>query len=414
MKVRQRAQGNTRKEPSAGSTAAKGSNSQLPPDLQASFADFDKAHGEGILMRPGATVKFNVIPTGIFILDFALLGGWPQGFVSMTYGYHSTAKSTIFLNGVREFQRKHTDKYVVWIDAEGLYDEEWARMIGVDTTRIIVARPEYGEQAVDILEDMVQRPSVGLIVLDSIPACAPMKVLENSAEDDTMAALARLMGKMCSKITTRINSERRKDHYVTIWNINQIRNKVGFVLGSPRHLPGGFQINHVPTTKVWLKLTKQVEGKDEFENVVPDYNEQAFEIEKRKHGSSINSGAFDLALNPKGKVNQGCVDSVDTTVTFAKKFGFIRGGGGNFSLLTEKRGYVENTKSGERREKAFTKFPKLEDIRQFLHDNPEELITLQRSIIAEQRVSKNLEALPPDGYLVGNGGRLVRLNREEA
>jgi recombination protein RecA len=408
MKVRQRAKSQEKEEPQTPKPRAR----TLPPDIQASFADFDKAHGEGILMRPGATVKFNVIPTGIFILDFALLGGWPQGFVSMTYGYHSTAKSTIFLNGVREFQRKHDDKYVVWIDAEGLYDEEWARMIGVDTHRIIVARPEYGEQAVDILEHMIQQPSVGLIVLDSIPACAPMKVLENSAEDDTMAALARLMGKMCSKITTRINAERRKGHYVTIWNINQIRNKVGFVLGSPRHLPGGFQINHVPTTKVWLKLTKEVEGKDEFDNVVPDYNEQAFEIEKRKHGSSINSGAFDLILNPKSKVRQGCVDNVDTTVAFAKKFGFIRGGGGNFSLLTEKLGYIENTRTGERREKPHTKFAKLDDIKQFLYENEEELATLQRSIIAEQRVSKNLEALPPDGYLVSAIGRLVRLNRQ--
>jgi protein RecA len=407
MKVRQRT------APASKSPATKTRSRSLPPDIEASFSEFDKAHGEGVLVRPGATVKFNVIPTGIFILDFALLGGWPQGFVSMTYGYHSTAKSTIFLNGVREFQTKHPDKYVVWIDAEGLYDEEWARHIGVDIDRIIVARPEYGEQAVDILEDMIQRPSVGLVVLDSIPACAPMKVLENSAEDDTMAALARLMGKMCSKITTRLNAERRKGHYVTIWNINQIRNKVGFVLGSPRHLPGGFQINHVPTTKIWLKLTKEVEGKDEFDNTVPDYNEQAFEVEKRKHGSSINSGAFDLILNPKHHVRQGCIDNYSTVVTFAKKFGFIRGGGGNFNLLTEKRGYLQNERTGERRDKPFTKFPKLDDIKTFLVENPEEFITLQRSIIAEQRRSKNLEPLPPDGYLVGNGGRLVKLADED-
>jgi protein RecA len=408
MKVRQR--GNT---PTAKSATTK--KSVLPADLEAAFAEFGKAHGEGILRRPGATVKFNVIPTGIFLLDFALLGGWPQGFVSMSYGYHSTAKSTIFLNGVREFQLKHPDKYVVWIDAEGLYDEEWAKMIGVDTDRLIPATPEFGEQAVDILEDAMQRPSVGLIILDSIPACAPMKVLENSAEDDTMAALARLMGKMCSKITTRLNAGRRQGHYVTIWNINQIRNKVGYVLGSPRSLPGGFQINHIPTTKVWLKLVKQVDSKDNFGNDTADHNQQGFQVEKRKHGSSINDGAFDLVLNPKHPhVRQGCVDNVDTLVTFAKKFGFIGGGGGAFTLLTEKRGMITNERTGESRPKPFTKFAKLENIKEVLYTNQEEYDTLARSIIAEQRVSKNLEPLPPDGYLVSSVGRLVRLQEPEA
>jgi len=387
---------------------------ELPADLADAIKVFSKAHGEGIIAKPGVSQKFSVTPTGCFILDFALCGGWPEGYASMVYGYHSTAKSTILLNGVREFQNKHPEKYVVWIDVEGLYDEEWARKIGCDIDRLIVSTPEYGEQAVDILEDMLQRVSVGLIILDSIPACAPMKVLENSAEDDTMAALARLMGKMCSKLTTRLNSGRRQGHYVSVWLINQLRNKVGVTYGSPRHLPGGFQINHVPSTKVWLKLTKEVEGKDSFGSDCPDYNESAFKIEKRKHGSSINDGAFDLILNAQNPyVRQGCVDNVPTIMTFAKKMGFIAGGGGNYRLLTEKRGTIENQRTGATREKDFTKFAKFDDIAEFLYQNEEEQITLARSILVAQRKSKGLDPLPRDGYLVAPGGRLVELTEED-
>lgn len=381
----------------------------LPADIEEALKAFNKAHGEGVIRKPGTPLKFNVIPTGIFILDFALLGGWPQNYVSMSYGYHSTAKSTIFLNGVREYQRKHPDKYVVWIDAEGLYDEVWAKIIGVDTDRLIHSQPEYGELAVDILEDMLGRESVGLIILDSIPACAPMKVIENSAEDDTMAALARLMGKMCSKITTNINAERRKGHYVTIWLINQIRNKVGVTYGSPRHLPGGFQVNHIATTKVWLKLTKEHVTRDEFENEVADYNEQTFEIEKRKHGQSINKGGFDLTLSNSGFVPMGCIDSVPTIRSFAQKFGFIGGGGGKFYLLSEKLGKIKNEKTGEVRTKEHTKFRTLSELEQFLRENQEECDTLARSIIAAQRKSKGLTPLPPDGYLYSDIGRLVTL-----
>lgn len=390
--------------------AEKPKGRELPEDLRAAVAEFDKAHGEGVIQQPGSKRRFNVIPTGIFILDFALCGGWTQGFASTAYGYHSTAKSTIFLNGVASFQRKHPDAYVVWCDPEGLYDAVWAEQIGCDLDRLIVSQPDYGELSVDIIEDMIQRPSVGLIVLDSIPACAPMKVLENSAEDDTMAALPRLMGKLCSKITTRVNQERRKKHEVTIWLINQLRDKVGFNMGSPRSLPGGRQINHVPTTKVWLKLIKEHEAKNRFGKDVPDFNEQGFKIEKRKHGSSINEGNFDLNRNNDcAECAPGMVKNVDTMVAFAKSMGFIGGGGGNFTLLTEKLGKIKNERTGEVRHKAHTKFRTLNDIKDMLMQSQEERDTLARSLIVEQRVSAGLDPLPPDGYLVSDVGRLVRI-----
>lgn len=372
---------------------------QLPPDIQETVSDTERLHGEGIIQLGNRLPRVNHVPTGCFVIDFGLLGGLPQGYGTMAYGYHSTGKSTLFLKSVAEYQRKHPDKWVVWIDTEGLYDPAWAELLGVDTAHLLHVTPDHGEQAVDIIDSMLSRESVGVIVLDSVPACVPMKVLENSAEDDTMAALPRLMGKFCSKYTTANNRERRKGHWVSFWYVNQLREKVGFVLGSPRHLPGGKQINHIATTKIWLKLVKEHTGKDEFGLDVPDFNEQAFKFEKTKHGSSLKEGAFQFALNPNNEeVPIGTYDNVHQVVTFGKKMGFITGGGSSWKCLT-----------GETPAKRFQKLASIED---WLREEAEEYDTLARSIIAHQRVSKGLSPLPPDGYLVSPHGRLVRLPQD--
>lgn len=373
----------------------------LPEDLANSLTTFSKAHGDGILMSPRTSLSTNVIPTGVFLLDLALNGGWQHGKHAMNYGYANTAKSTLFLNGVREFQRKYPDQYVLWVDTEGLYDQDWAEKIGVDLDRLVVSQPDYGELAVDIIEDMIQRPSIGLIVLDSIPACVPMKVLEKSAEDATVGVLAALMGKLCSKITSTCSKERRKGHIVTVWQVNQLRDKIGVMYGSTRSLPGGRQINHVPTTKVWNKLVKEHMTKDEYGNDVSDFLELGFQIEKSKCGSSIREGRFSLNLNPNGRVNEGCSDDVDTVFSFAKKFKVVRGGAKKYKLLTLAGGDFEGMT-----------FEKHDSIIDFLYENPDELDTLCRSIIMAHRMSRGLPALPPDGYLVSPNGRVVQIEQQ--
>lgn len=379
-----------------GNTSRAKKKAVIPADILACMKEGETLHGTGIANIGSNLPRANVIPTGCFMIDFGLLGGLPQGYISMAYGFHSSGKSTFFLRSVAQYQRKHPNKWVVWIDTEGLYDPLWAEKNGVETDRLIHVQPEYGEQAVDFMESFLKRESVGLIVLDSIPATVPLKVLENATEDETMAALARLMGKMSSKITMGLNAERRKGHWVTVWNVNQFRNKVGFVMGSPLHLPGGIQINHIASTKVWLKVGKQHMTEDEYGNEVPDYNEQSFKFEKTKFGSSIKDGAFQLILNPNHpRLTEGSYDNVHQCVTYAKKMGFVTGAGANW--------YLHTAEGGKR------KFTKKENLEIYLHENPVEYDTLARSVIAEQRRSKRLDPLPPDGYLVSPFGRLVLL-----
>lgn len=383
---------------SAEATTEDNQKSSLPADVLESISRISSVHGDKLVTRGSDGVECNRIPTGCFMLDLALLGGYPQGYSTMIYGFESSGKTTGCLRGVAEYQRKHPNRVVAWLDAEGMFDKDWAVKNGCNPDMMVVARPESGEQGVDIMEEWVGVKSIGLIVLDSIPSMVPLNILEKSAEDNTMAELARLMGKMCSKLSMEINKERRANHWVTVWYINQFRNKVGLVFGSPLNLPGGRQINHIVTTKLWLKLKKEVMGKDSNSVEVVDFNEHAFKFEKTKHGSSLKEGEFQFYLNPDNEkgLPEGSYDNVAAVMPFAKKFKFVGGGGGKYRLRTTKD--------------ANKTFKNLDEMEKFLYENEEELHTLMRSVIAHLRISKNHTPLPPDGYLVSDIGRIVYLD----
>lgn len=377
---------------------------ELPSDLQELENVATKNHGEGTIQVGNVMPLTNHIPSGVFILDFALLGGFAQGYVSMVYGYESCGKTTRLLALIGEFQKKNPVAWVGWIDTEGMYDPIWAEKNGVDTSRLLVSSPNYGELAVDIFEDMQSRESISLIIIDSIPHIVPVEVVEKSAEDHTMASHPRLMGKFCSKLTMGSNAERKKGHWVTVILVNQWRSKVGFVMGDPRTLPGGRQLNHIPTTKVELKKKKTHLGKDKFGNECSDFDECSFKLDKVKHGQSIRTGEYQMYLNPNNDLGipEGGVDNISPVTVFGKKMGFITGGGASWKLLTQNKEESEE----------FTKFGKLEEVRNYLRDNPEEYECLARSLIAAQRVDKGLPPLPPDGYLVAPSGRLVTLDAD--
>lgn len=389
-------------------------------------ADIEKVHGIGHIQDGDKIMIANHIPTGNFILDFALLGGMADGYNCMVYGYESAGKTTQMMSVAGEYQKKHKDKIVIWVDAEGLYDPEWAMVHGIDLERLKVLNPESGEQGVDMIEAMWHVWDVGMICLDSVPALVPMEILDKSAEDATMAKLAGLMGKLCSKITMANNKERRRGHWVTFCYVNQMRSKVGFVLGNPNMLTGGRQINHIPTTKILLKKGKEIEGKDRYGNPIIEYNEHSFKLEKTKHGSSIKEGSFQLYLNPDNEegLAYGELDNVSTCCNFAKKMGFIKGGGSSWYLLTENRDEKLKKMIVEAKELEteiptiddvpFTKFRVLDDIKKYVQENDEEYVTLARSVIALQRLSKNVPMVPPDGYLVADYGRLITLDADGA
>jgi recombination protein RecA len=347
-------------------------------------AQIEKDRGEKIILPANVIPPACCIPTGAFTLDFSLLGGIPEGFATMIYGLESSGKTTITLKAVASFQRKHPTKLVVWVDTESMFDPEWAAKLGCDLNRLHVIHPSTGEEAVDLFAAAMEPIEVGMVILDSVPGCVPKAVVDRSAEDQTMAVLARLMGIFCSKILTAWGKERRRGHRVTVVIINQFRSKVGLVFGDPRTLPGGRQINHLPSTKIEIK-NNEVMGEDAVGNEVVDLNEHTFKITKAKHGSSIRSGQFQMIVNPDKDefIAQGEFDDYKTVITFSKKFGLLVGGGGKYRIPII----------------APDHFPKHDDIIEFLKADKRKFELLKAYLIAAQRISKGMPALPPDGYL---------------
>jgi len=327
------------------------------------------------------------IPTGSFLLDLATMGGIPERQATMLYGYESSGKTAVLMRNIAEFQRKYPKQVAVLIDAEHMYDPLWAAQLGVDTSRLEVARPETGEEAVDVFIAMMECLEVGYIALDSVPTCVPQVVVERSAEDDTMASLARLMGKFCSKVLTTWGKERKRGHYVTVAYINQFRSKVGLVFGDPRTLPGGRQINHLPTTKIELK-GDEVMGEDSVGNNVSLHNKMTFKVTKAKNGCSIRSGEVMMVMSPDNEhgMPTGAYDDYKTVLVYAQRFGLLTGAGANYRL--DLLGYAKM---------------KLGDIERALRRDQGKFDRLKACMIVMQRVSKNLPPLPPDNFLVGPG-----------
>ncbi len=163
------------------------------------------------------------ISTGSFMLDFATLGGIPHNRISMFVGERHSGKSTMADKVAGNAQRQYPDQRVVKIDVEGTHDSTWAEKNGVDTDELILAQPETGEAACDMVDALVRTREVSLVIVDSIAALTPFKEIEGSAEDAHVGLQARLVGSMIRKATSALIAERNRGHLVTILFINQFR-----------------------------------------------------------------------------------------------------------------------------------------------------------------------------------------------
>lgn len=343
----------------------------------------------GNVITPASKIPpANHIATGCFMMDYALLGGLPDGYATMFYGYESSGKTFMALKAVAGCQRKYPDGQVVWIDAEGLFDKDWAERLGCDLERLHVVRPETGNEAVDMIEELMEPLQVKMVVLDSVPGVVPKEIQDRSAEDKTMGVLAALMGVMCSKIYCAWSKERRRNHWVSFIPINQWRMKLGLVFGDPRTLPGGRQINHLPSTKVELK-NKEIAGKDSFDSNMMVRNEHSFNVSKAKHGRSVREGEFHVSLSEEFNDNVGAFDFINhkPVVSFAKRMGDLVGGGG--------AGYKFESIDSPR-------FRTYDEAGIYLIENPDEMLRVQKHLISMQRVDKGLSAIPKDGYLLAH------------
>jgi recombination protein RecA len=342
--------------------------------------------GEGKVRLGSQLAPICCIPTGVFLIDLALLGGFPDGKGTIIYGVESSGKTTLSLFAAAQAQRKYPDSVVVWCDTEHSWDPVWATLCGVDVDRVELLQPDFGEEAVDLVTGYLDVDQVCMVVFDSIACIIPKKQGERSAEDSGVGERARLAGILCSNILTSWSRERERGHKVSVILINQYRDDIGKSYGDPRKLPGGWQANYFARCRVQMKCHK-IEGETSRGVKVTDHNEHSFALTKDK-GSTLQKGMFNINLHPQNPqgLAMGAVDDYGTVITYAKKFGIVHGGGQSWKC---------DTIEGNR------KFGKQAEIEAWLIEHPDDFLLLKQTMLADMRAEMGLPPVPPDGYLLG-------------
>jgi recombination protein RecA len=228
--------------------------------LELALAQIEKAFGRGTVMRLGESSAANAvkaIPTGSIALDLALgVGGFPRGRIIEVFGAESAGKSTLAMSVVAEAQA--AGGQAAFIDVEHAMDPAYARVIGVDVDKLLISQPDSAEQALEITEYLVRSGALDIIVLDSVAALVPLAELEGDMADMQIGLQARLMSKALRKLTGIIH----KTDTVCIF-INQLREKVGVVFGSPEVTPGGRALKFYSSVRVDLRRVEAIKvGQD--------------------------------------------------------------------------------------------------------------------------------------------------------
>lgn len=353
-------------------------HSSAPSELEGVIGEILGRSESSVTLAATNQTNYNVVPTGIFTLDYALLGGIPEGRFVQPFGYASAGKTTLCLKFIAGLHRKDPECQVVFIDVENSFDTVWASKMGVDLERTHIVRPTSGEEAVDVIQAVLKAREVRAVILDSIPALVPIKERDSSAEDSHMALQARLVGRMCNKIKLAALDESKRGHFPTFVGINQWRSKM-VQMGDPRQLAGGQALTFAVDVSIEVK-NKEMLSKETKE---ADFNEHSFVIKKMKGGNSLKEGEFRMVRNPDSDLGEGFVDDASTVLTYGRRGGLVTGsGGGGWSI-----------------EGVDQKFKKLEEMVDFLNKNRDVYTNLKVAIIKAQRVRVGYPELPPDGYL---------------
>ncbi len=327
--------------------------------LEAALGQIDKQFGAGSVMRMGEkeTMAIESVSTGALALDIALgVGGVPRGRVVEIFGPESSGKSTLAMHIVAEAQRN--GGICAYVDAEHALDPIYAAAIGVDTDNLLISQPDTGEQALEIVDMLVRSSAVDVIVIDSVAALTPRAEIEGEMGDSHVGLQARLMSQALRKLTANLN----KSNTIAIF-INQLREKIGVMFGSPETTPGGRALKFYSSVRLDIRRIESI--KDGAEVVGA---RTRVKVVKNKVAPPFKQAEFDITYG-KGISREGSVLDLAVEMGIAKKSG---------AWFT-----YDGEQLGQGRENS----------KQFLIDNPDVMMQMSARV-RDKAMAKPVEEVP--------------------
>ena len=273
--------------------------------LKIAIDQIEKQHGKGSIMKlnEGPIAKVDSISTGSISLDAALgIGGIPRGRVIEIFGPESSGKTTICLHVIAEAQKK--GGVAAFIDAEHALDIGYAKKLGVDVNNLLLSQPEFGEQALEIVETLVRSGALDIIVIDSVAALTPRAEIEGEMGDPSMGVQARLMSQALRKLTSAISKSK-----TSVMFTNQLRQKIGIMFGNPETTTGGNALKFYASVRLDVR---RIEALKDGQSVIG--NRTRVKVVKNKVAPPFKEAQFDILYN-EGISRMG--DLVDTAVEAA-------------------------------------------------------------------------------------------------
>jgi recombination protein RecA len=337
--------------------------------LETALVQIERQFGKGSVMRLGQEtyVPVEVIPTGSISLDVALgLGGLPRGRVVEIYGPESSGKTTLALHALANAQK--AGGIAAFIDAEHALDPEYAKKLGVDTDALLVSQPDTGEQALEIMDMLIRSGAIDIVVVDSVAALVPRAEIEGEMGDSHVGLQARLMSQALRKITGALSQAK-----TTAIFINQLREKVGVMFGSPETTTGGKALKFYSSVRLDIRRIETL--KDGTDAVG---NRTRVKVVKNKMSPPFKVAEFDI-LYGTGISREGSL------IDLGVEQGIVRKAGAWYTY--------EGDQLGQGKENART----------FLKENPDLANEIEKKIKEKLGVGPKLDAAPANGAPSGNG-----------
>ncbi|CAB4828992.1 MAG: recombinase RecA [Actinobacteria bacterium] len=325
--------------------------------LEMALSQIEKQYGKGSVMKMGEKTSMDVesISTGALSLDIALgIGGLPRGRVIEIFGPESSGKSTLAMHVVAEAQRN--GGICAYVDAEHAMDPTYAARIGVDVDELLISQPDTGEQALEITDMLIRSGALDVIVIDSVAALTPRAEIEGEMGDTHVGLQARLMSQALRKLTANLN----KSNTICIF-INQLREKIGVMFGSPETTPGGRALKFYSSVRLDIRRIEAI--KDGVEVVG---NRTRVKVVKNKMASPFKQAEFDIMYGKGISREGGALD-------LAVEYNIVKKSGAWYTY--------EGEQLGQGRENAKT----------FLIENPEIMVDISERVMSESGIGQTDE-----------------------